>query len=305
MARAIDPFEAVLTMHLEELLQVMTHGEAPREARMPGAGEEPPDVDDMSYEEVLALEERMGRVSTGLGAAGIERVTTAFLFSEEEAKRRRVQGELKCSVCLCEFEEGDEVRLLRCGHLYHRPCIDHWLAYDRRCPICRREADSGSAPSSPAPASPPARPPAPAPPCPGDRGRGGREQSDAGYDGDLERALQLSLAEEEQRVRAEGRTQEAVRRSLQAVAETQAAVIPEAESPVGGDCSGDVDMAFALSLAQAEELHTNRSLGRRERAAGAAAMTMAIALSLTQGEEEQRVLSHTHIAMQRSLEGRP
>merc|ERR1711871_1069803 len=32
-----------------------------------------------------------------------------------------------CGVCLVDFEGGEEVRTLPCGHLFHRECIDHWL----------------------------------------------------------------------------------------------------------------------------------------------------------------------------------
>eukprot|EP00756_Hemistasia_phaeocysticola_P041220 Hpha_TRINITY_DN16903_c4_g1::TRINITY_DN16903_c4_g1_i1::g.53575::m.53575 len=101
------------------------------------------DVDNMSYEELSALGERIGRVSTGLKPDGIERVSTKFVFSEVEAKSRGTQGELTCTVCLCDFDEGDDVRLLKCRHLYHPSCIDRWLSDDRRCPVCKKEADDG------------------------------------------------------------------------------------------------------------------------------------------------------------------
>ncbi|CAA3015733.1 RING-H2 finger protein ATL13-like [Olea europaea var. sylvestris] len=45
---------------------------------------------------------------------------------------------IECAVCLCRFEEGDEIRELRCDHLFHRVCLDRWLGYGRvTCPICR------------------------------------------------------------------------------------------------------------------------------------------------------------------------
>ncbi|MED6106571.1 hypothetical protein PIB30_005555 [Stylosanthes scabra] len=43
-----------------------------------------------------------------------------------------------CSVCLCEFEEDDTLRLLpKCNHAFHLPCIDTWLASHTNCPMCR------------------------------------------------------------------------------------------------------------------------------------------------------------------------
>lgn len=46
-----------------------------------------------------------------------------------------------CAVCLCEFEEGDELRTLpECLHSFHVPCIDMWLYSHPNCPICRADA---------------------------------------------------------------------------------------------------------------------------------------------------------------------
>ncbi|KAG9133529.1 hypothetical protein Leryth_019438 [Lithospermum erythrorhizon] len=46
---------------------------------------------------------------------------------------------IECSVCLCEIEEGDEVRELSCDHLFHRECLDKWIiGYGNiTCPLCR------------------------------------------------------------------------------------------------------------------------------------------------------------------------
>ncbi|KAJ7953126.1 RING-H2 finger protein [Quillaja saponaria] len=44
-----------------------------------------------------------------------------------------------CAICLAEFSRGEEVRVLpRCGHMYHKECIDLWLlTRSSYCPICR------------------------------------------------------------------------------------------------------------------------------------------------------------------------
>ncbi|XP_022851498.1 E3 ubiquitin-protein ligase EL5-like [Olea europaea var. sylvestris] len=45
---------------------------------------------------------------------------------------------VECAVCLCRIGEGDEIKQLRCNHLYHRVCLDRWVGYGHRtCPLCR------------------------------------------------------------------------------------------------------------------------------------------------------------------------
>ncbi|PNT69238.1 E3 ubiquitin-protein ligase RHA1B [Brachypodium distachyon] len=44
-----------------------------------------------------------------------------------------------CAVCLSGIAGEDEVRRLpNCRHVFHRGCIDRWMAHDQRtCPLCR------------------------------------------------------------------------------------------------------------------------------------------------------------------------
>ena len=45
-----------------------------------------------------------------------------------------------CAVCLADYKESEEVRLLpECGHVFHRSCIDPWLMIHPTCPICRNK----------------------------------------------------------------------------------------------------------------------------------------------------------------------
>lgn len=43
-----------------------------------------------------------------------------------------------CSICLCEFEGGQNVRKTPCGHIYHEACLDSWCHSHLNCPICRK-----------------------------------------------------------------------------------------------------------------------------------------------------------------------
>lgn len=49
----------------------------------------------------------------------------------------------ECPICLAKYEDGTYRRDLRCGHTFHKKCVDRWFrhlsTWDREptCPICR------------------------------------------------------------------------------------------------------------------------------------------------------------------------
>lgn len=102
------------------------------------------DVDSMSYEELLALEESIGNVCTGLGKDAILRSIKIkkYSFMEIAANSVRQDSEVKCSICQEEFEEGVELGILECGHNHHYLCIEQWLLQKNQCPICKASASS-------------------------------------------------------------------------------------------------------------------------------------------------------------------
>jgi len=61
-------------------------------------------------------------------------------------------GSQECYICLSEYETGDSIRKLPCGHEFHCGCVDKWLTEMHRvCPLCRRDvcAESTSSLTSP------------------------------------------------------------------------------------------------------------------------------------------------------------
>ena len=50
--------------------------------------------------------------------------------------REEQKMDCDCAVCLVDFEEGEEIRRLDCGHCYHGECIGEWLKRRAVCPKC-------------------------------------------------------------------------------------------------------------------------------------------------------------------------
>lgn len=56
----------------------------------------------------------------------------------------------QCYICLAEYEEGDQIRVLPCFHEYHMSCVDKWLKEIHGvCPLCRGNVCGGFTESSP------------------------------------------------------------------------------------------------------------------------------------------------------------
>ena len=91
-----------------------------------------PNVDNMSYEELLALEERMGNVKKGLTKEEIDK-----LKKEKYVKNRFIDD--KCIICQYEFKNYEKLILLPCKHCFHPDCITQWLENHKECPYCKTE----------------------------------------------------------------------------------------------------------------------------------------------------------------------
>jgi E3 ubiquitin-protein ligase RNF38/44 len=88
----------------------------------------------MSYEELLALSEKLGSVNRGFTKAEIEGMRTVRVAAYHTDMRTKC-----CPVCHENFKTGDIAKKLSCIHEYHDGCIDPWLEKDKSCPVCKQE----------------------------------------------------------------------------------------------------------------------------------------------------------------------
>ncbi|KAL2490113.1 RING/U-box superfamily protein [Forsythia ovata] len=104
------------------------------------------DIDSMSYEELLALEECMGTVSTAVSEEELSKCLRRSIYnaslSDEKVMGSSEDGDdIKCSICQEEYVLGDEIgKLVECQHGYHLLCIHKWLRLKNWCPICKTSA---------------------------------------------------------------------------------------------------------------------------------------------------------------------
>jgi len=93
---------------------------------------------DLTYEEMMELQELIGNHEKGLTREQIDAIPC-----QSFTKRGGCTGnssEEVCTICLSEYELDDAQRVMRCGHVFHRECVDVWLGDHNSCPLCKHEA---------------------------------------------------------------------------------------------------------------------------------------------------------------------
>lgn len=88
------------------------------------------DIDGMSYEDLLALEERNGPVKNpGLQDDTIDAFPVEHVCG----------GGDECAICLEDFCDGEQMMRLPCMHVFHSCCAHDWLRRMAKCPCCNFE----------------------------------------------------------------------------------------------------------------------------------------------------------------------
>lgn len=64
---------------------------------------------------------------------------TTVIFRDSQIQKE----DATCVICLDEYEPDDELRILRCGHHYHKECVDQWLIEKGSCCLCHQGLSTG------------------------------------------------------------------------------------------------------------------------------------------------------------------
>ncbi|CAJ1942023.1 unnamed protein product [Sphenostylis stenocarpa] len=95
------------------------------------------EVLDEIHQQSVVLSSRPSESSIGSVPAPKYVVDSLPVKSYEKLHKHQEDG-AQCYICLVEYEDGDNMRVLPCHHEFHRTCIDKWLKEIHRvCPLCR------------------------------------------------------------------------------------------------------------------------------------------------------------------------
>ena len=89
-------------------------------------------IDNMTYEQLLDLENKIGYVKRGISLR-----KKLGLKTEKYSSKKFNYNE--CVICKEILKEKEIIRVLNCSHIFHINCIDKWFKDNKMCPICKKE----------------------------------------------------------------------------------------------------------------------------------------------------------------------
>ena len=96
---------------------------------------------DLTYEQAIALGERIGVVAVGTSRARVAALSTAPVPAPPPPAPGADGGGAapdRCAICQHDLDVGQMATSLPCGHALHAACAADWLARAHWCPLCKR-----------------------------------------------------------------------------------------------------------------------------------------------------------------------
>jgi hypothetical protein len=126
-------------------LEMTVHGDGhEKRASIPNSGQGATEVDgnDAEVGQPQASGSRLSTATPPLAhnAEGSSASRSPFAPGDPQDVVPSAIGTETCPICIVDFEEGDDLRLLPCEgkHRFHQECVDPWLLeLSSSCPICR------------------------------------------------------------------------------------------------------------------------------------------------------------------------
>lgn len=85
--------------------------------------------------------EMLGAVAPGAGRGASAEVLSAlptYEYGESGSRTFDDEADASCCICLCEYENGETLTELECGHHFHKSCLTEWATINASCPLCKR-----------------------------------------------------------------------------------------------------------------------------------------------------------------------
>ncbi|KAI0088561.1 hypothetical protein BDY19DRAFT_948303 [Irpex rosettiformis] len=108
-----------------------------------------------SYDALWELAELLGQAKPptttqeDIEKSGLEVIKASQLPQYETTGKISSNCTDRCLVCLEDYEDEDDVRILTCRHGFHKQCVDKWMQVGRNnCPACRTKGVVDDLPSS-------------------------------------------------------------------------------------------------------------------------------------------------------------
>lgn len=85
------------------------------------------------------LLQQLANPNTGVDERELSKLET---INYKKPKEVKTGEEDKCTICITEFNDGEELRILPCKHIFHPQCVDTWLVQNSHCPVCKLDVNT-------------------------------------------------------------------------------------------------------------------------------------------------------------------